>query len=62
MRKKFLRGKWRTYSKLGKGRKKKQKYRKPKGRDNKIRERKKGNPKKVEVGYKKQKKGQKKTR
>ena len=55
-RKKFLRGKWRTYSKLGKGRKKKQKYRKAKGRHNKIREKMKGNPKKVSIGYKKSKK------
>lgn len=55
MMKKFLRGKWRTYSKLGRGRKKKLKYRRPKGRHNKIREKKKGNPKKVEIGYKKQK-------
>ncbi len=55
-RKKFLRGKWRTYSKLGNRRKNKQKYRKAKGRDTKVREKKKGNPKRVEVGYKKQKK------
>ena len=55
-RKIFLRGKWRTYSKLGRGRKKKQKYRKPKGRHNKIREKMKGNPKKVSIGYKKKKK------
>ena len=55
-RKKFLRGKWRTYSKLGRRRKNKQKYRKAKGRDNKIRLSKKGNPKKVKIGYKKQKK------
>jgi len=52
-RKKFLRGKWRTYSKLGRGRKKKQKYRRATGRHNKIRENKKGNPKKVRIGYKK---------
>ncbi len=52
-RKKFLRGKWRTYSKLGRGRKKKQKYRKPRGRHNKIREKMKGNPRKVSIGYKK---------
>ncbi len=57
-KKKFLRSKWRTYSKLGKGRKKKQKYRKPVGRQNKMRERRKGNPKKVEIGYKKPEKKQ----
>jgi ribosomal protein L32E len=55
-RKKFLRGKWRTASKLGRGRKKKQKYRKAKGRHNKIRENNRGNPVLVGVGYKKQKK------
>lgn len=54
-RRKFLRGKWRTYSKLGNRRKNKQKYRKAKGRHNKIREKRKGNPRKVEIGYKKQK-------
>lgn len=56
MTRKFLRGKWRTYSKLGRGRKKKQKYRKARGRHNKIRENNKGNPRKVEIGYKQQKK------
>ncbi len=55
-RKKFLRGKWRTQSKLGHGRKKLQKYRRATGRHNKIREKRKGNPKKVEIGYKKQRK------
>ncbi len=56
MRKKFLRGKWRTYSKLGRGRKSKQKYRKAKGRHNKIREKLKGNPILVAIGFKKQRK------
>lgn len=56
-RKKFLRSKWRTYSKLGRGRKKKQKYRKAKGRHNKMREKLKGNPKRVSIGYKKSIKG-----
>ena len=55
VRKKFIRSKWRTYSKLGKKRKKKQVYRKPKGRDNKMKENRKGNPTKVKIGYKKQK-------
>jgi len=56
VRRKFLRSKWRTASKLGKGRKKKQKWRKPKGRDTQMRLQKKGNPRIVKVGYKKQKK------
>jgi len=51
-KKKFLRCKWRTYPKLGRGRKKKQKYRKAKGRHNKIREKNRGNPRRVEIGYK----------
>jgi len=59
VRKKFLRGKWRTYSKLGRGRKSKQKYRKAKGRHNKIREKLKGNPVQVAIGYKKQEKQKK---
>jgi len=50
--KKFLRRSWDRYSKLGKKRKKKQKWRNPKGRDNKMRERKKGHPKTVSIGYK----------
>jgi ribosomal protein L32E len=40
-------------SKLGKGRKKKQKWRKPKGRDTQMRLMRKGNPKIVKIGYKK---------
>jgi ribosomal protein L32E len=55
-RKRFLRCKWRTYSKLGRGRKKIQKYRKAKGRSNKIRENNRGNPVPVVIGYKKHKK------
>ncbi|OGJ21397.1 hypothetical protein A3K73_09195 [Candidatus Pacearchaeota archaeon RBG_13_36_9] len=62
MRKKFLRGKWRTYSKLGRGRKSKQKYRKAKGRHNKIREKLKGNPILVAIGYKKPRKEKAETR
>ncbi len=42
-----------NYSKLGRRRKKKLKYRKAKGRHNKIREKMKGHPRKVSVGYKK---------
>lgn len=59
-RKKFLRGDWMNYSKLGRKRKKKLKYRKAKGRHNKIREKMKGHPRKVSVGYKKSRKGEKK--
>ena len=51
--KKFLRRTWDRYSKLGKKRKKKQKWRNPKGRDNKMRERRRGYPKVVSIGYKK---------
>lgn len=39
-------------SKLGKGRKKKQVWRRPNGRDNKMREKKKGKPQVVSVGFK----------
>jgi large subunit ribosomal protein L32e len=52
MTKKFMKRDWKRHSKLGKGRKKKQKYKRPKGRDNKIRENKKGYPKKVKIGFK----------
>jgi len=50
---KFLRRIWKRYSKLGRKRKKKQVWRRPKGRDNKMRERRRGYPVRVEVGYKK---------
>ncbi len=40
------------YSKLGKSRKNKQKWKKPTGRDNKMREKKKGHPAVVSIGYK----------
>ena len=49
--KKFLRRDWRRYSKLGKGRKKLQVWRKPKGRDNKMREKRIGYPVIVKIGY-----------
>ncbi len=52
-KKKFLRRVWRRHSKLGKRRKKKQVWRKPKGRDNKMREKRKGYPAVVKIGYKK---------
>ncbi len=50
---KFLKRTWNRYSKLGKRRKKKQVWRRPKGRDNKMREKRKGYPMVVSVGYKK---------
>lgn len=50
---KFLRRTWNRYSKLGKRRKKKQKWRRPSGRDNKMREKRKGYPAVVSIGYKK---------
>jgi|TARA_B100000315_G_scaffold201480_1_gene193978 large subunit ribosomal protein L32e len=53
---KFLRRTWSRYSKLGKGRKKLQKWRRPTGRDNKMREGKKGHPKTVSIGYKRENK------
>jgi large subunit ribosomal protein L32e len=55
-RPKFLRRKNKAYSKLGKGRKKKQIWRRPTGRDNKMREKRRGVPAVVSVGYKTAKK------
>ncbi len=52
-KRKFLRRIWKRHSKLGKRRKKKQIWRKPKGRDNKMREKRKGYPAVVSIGYKK---------
>ena len=49
----FLRRIWSRYPKLGRGRRKKQKWRKPKGRDNKMREKRKGYPVVVSIGYRK---------
>jgi len=51
---KFLRRQGKLLSKLGKGRKKKQKWRRPTGRDNKMREKRKGRPAVVSLGYKKE--------
>jgi len=50
---KFLRRTSNLHSRLGRKRKNKQVWRKPTGRDNKMRERKKGLPKVISVGYKK---------
>jgi large subunit ribosomal protein L32e len=52
-REKFLRRDTVRFSKLGKNRKKLQKWRKPKGRDNKMREKQRGYPKNPNIGYKK---------
>ena len=51
---KFLRRSSTRYVKLGKGVKKNQKWRRPTGRDNKMREKRKGRPAVVSVGYKKE--------
>ena len=53
---KFVRRIWNRYSKLGKRRKKKQVWRKPTGRDNKMREKRRGYPVVVSTGYQKAKK------
>lgn len=53
---KFLRRIHNRYSKLGKRRKKKQVWRRPTGRDNKMREKRRGYPAVVSIGYKKDKK------
>ena len=50
---KFLRRTSKKLSKLGRKRKKKQVWRKPKGRDNKMREKRRGQPAVVKIGYKK---------
>jgi len=53
---KFTRRTWNRYSKLGKRKKKKQVWRRPGGRDNKMREKRKGYPATVSIGYSKDKK------
>jgi large subunit ribosomal protein L32e len=53
---KFVRRIWYKYSKLGKRRKKKQVWRRPTGRDNPMREKRKGYPASVNIGYKSSKK------
>ena len=52
MKKKFLRQDTNRFSKLGKKRKKLQKWRKPKGRDSKMRQKMKSYNKVVSIGYK----------
>lgn len=54
--KRFLRRIWSRYSKLGRNRKKKQKWRRPTGRDNKMREKRKGYASRVSIGYRENKK------
>ena len=49
--KRFLRRVWNRYSKLGRNRKKKQKWRRPTGRDNKMREKRTGYASRVGIGY-----------
>lgn len=53
---KFLRRNTKKYSKIGMRRKKKQIWRRPSGRDNKIREKRRGYSASVNIGYKKDKK------
>lgn len=48
---KFLRRGWFRYSKLGKRRKNKQVWRRPSGRDNKMRDKRRGYPAVVSIGY-----------
>lgn len=56
MKIKFLRRDAKRFLKFGKGRGKNAKWRKPTGRDNKMREKRKGYPSVVSVGYSKDKK------
>jgi len=53
---KFIRRNWTKASRLGKGRKKKQVWRAPKGRHSKTRKKRKGYPIKVMIGFKKSQK------
>lgn len=49
---KFIRRSWYRYSKIGKRKKKKQVWRSPKGRDNNMREKRRGYSPVVSIGYK----------
>ncbi len=51
MSKKFLRRNWNKYKRLGKGRKKKQVWRRPRGKHSKMRKWRKGYPARVDAGY-----------
>ena len=55
-KKKFIRKDWKNYSKLGKRRKNKQKYRKGKGIDNKMRLKIKGHLRNINIGFRSEKK------
>ena len=57
MKKKFLRKDWRKYSKLGLKRKSKQKYKRAKGIDNKMRLNMKGNLRNISIGFRTKKEG-----
>ncbi|MEK6875303.1 MAG: eL32 family ribosomal protein [Nanoarchaeota archaeon] len=48
---KFIRRNYKRHPSIGKGRKKKHIWRKPKGRDNKMREKRRGYPATVSIGY-----------
>jgi len=52
MKKRFLRRKWSVFSKLGRGRRNKQVWRRPKGRHAKMREKRRGYGASPAVGYK----------
>jgi large subunit ribosomal protein L32e len=52
MRIKFLRRDWKRHGRIGKGRKRLQRWRAPKGRHNKMRDKRKGYPRVVSIGYK----------
>ncbi len=56
---KFRRRGWYKHKRIGMGKKRKVGWRKPKGRDNKMREKRKGRPPVVSIGYKKAKTKQK---
>ena len=53
---KFLRRNYNRHSKIGKRRNKKLKWRKPTGRDNKMRDKRRGYPAVVSIGYKQKEK------
>lgn len=56
---KFLRRNWRAYKRIGAGRKSKQKWRRPRGRHNKMREKIRGKPARVSIGYRQKSKNEK---
>lgn len=60
MSKEFKRRSWDRFSRLGKNRKNKQTWRRAKGRHNKIREKRKGYPIKVMIGFRKEQNDEKK--